>query len=398
MKRNHYIALGLLIVMLIGVFVSCEASDINPSNPFETDSSQPDESAVSDEASSKSNASVIQLIEISEDESEESSKETSKEVSHETSKETSAETSVDVSDPNKLPEPVYNGGTVTIPDTTGGEFVNIRAVTSSAKNTLEVFGDIDPDDPETAAAMQEIADMMKKYTKTTGFFGYSLDGKRAVAFNCENEFFSACTVKTGFILYCCLAIDQGMADKDTVMYYKEKYYHGGSGYIKNCEYGTSFTLERLIYLALNVSDNIAYEMLTAYFGHDGYNQMITDLGCERLTLGRSIWSYSMNAHDLAIIWRELYFYFQSNSYMANLYQKATYNTKYNYGSKALSWNYNHKSGDSQASHPVINDGSIIWADEPYVFTILNSSMGDHADETIVATLAKIVDEKLIRSK
>ena len=123
--------------------------------------------------------------------------------------------------------------------------------------------------------------------------------------------------------------------------------------------------------------------------------MMEDFGCERLKLGSSIWSYQMNAHDLAVLWRELYFYFQSDSYMANLYRKATFNTKYNYATKSIEYDYNHKSGDSQARNPVINAGALIWAEHPYVVAILDSAGGEHADDVAVATTVKIINDYII---
>ena len=405
-KRNHKRSgpvLGILIVvMLLAIggllLVACiRTAPPETSEPDESSLLPAEESRAEEVSVFKPSPSVIELIDpdaSSEDPpSEEPSDEpdVSKEVSTEVSKETPKD---ETSKNEKHEQPVFQGGTVIAPITPDSPYVDIRSVTTPERNKLVTAG-VDTEDPTVAEGIAKLEELYASYKKTTGFFAYSLDGKRAIAWNCENEFFSACTVKTGFILYCCLAIDQGLADKDTVMYYEAKYYHGGSGYIKNCEYGTSFTIERLIYLSLNVSDNIAYEMLTAFFGHDGYNQMMEDFGCERLKLGSSIWSYQMNAHDLAVLWRELYFYFQSDSYMANLYRKATFNTKYNYATKSIEYDYNHKSGDSQARNPVINDGAIIWAEHPYVVAILNSSMGEHADDVAVATTVKIINDYII---
>ena len=406
-RRTHVAPLLLFaaLILALGGILLAACMRANPSEPSAPDVSDPvsdplpagseqQESSEPEASKTVSSSDVIYLIdpdaEPSEDDVEvsEPAEEISKPAT-EVSKDTTSK------DPGTKPvQPIFEGGTVIAPITPDSGYVDIRSVTTPEKNKLVLVG-VDTEDPGVAEGIAQLEELYASYKKTTGFFAYSLDGKRAIAWNCENEFFSACTVKTGFILYCCLAIDQGLVDKDTVMYYEAKYYHGGSGYIKNVEYGTSFTIERLIYLSLNVSDNIAYEMLTAFFGHDGYNQMMEDFGCERLKLDKSIWSYRMNAHDLAILWRELYFYFQSDSYMANLYRKATFNTKYNYATKYIEYDYNHKSGDSQASHPVINDGTIIWAEHPYVVAILNSSMGERADDVAVASTVKIINDYII---
>ncbi len=404
-----YLVVGIVFLLAVILLVSCVTQ--SGSQPGE---SSPDQNPSRDEISevletskTKSNPSVIQLIDPSElskssddpSETSEGRKDESDEpdpvsVPAETSKTDPPKNETSNGQGGKPQQPTFQGGDVVTPITPTSEYIDIRTVTTNEKNKLVVLG-ADTEDPGVAEGIAKIEEIYASYKKTTGFFAYSLDGKRAIAWNCENEFFSACTVKTGFILYCCLAIDQGLVDKDTVMYYEQKYYHGGSGYIKNCEYGTSFTIERLIYLSLNVSDNIAYEMLTAFFGHEGYNKMMEDFGCERLKLDKSIWSYRMNAHDLAILWRELYFYFQTDSYMAGIYRKATLNTKYNYATKRIDYDYNHKSGDSQARNPVINDGTIIWAEHPYVVAILNSSMGTHEDDVAVAETVRIINDYII---
>lgn len=401
-KTARTIPVIIFAVLLLAIggllLVACmRTATTEPSVPEQSEVSNAPESRIPEESVVRPSPSVIELIDPDALSSDEPSDVPSDEpeVSEKQGDVSSGETPPDhTSKGDKPVQPTFQGGTVVVPVTPGSPYVDIRSVTTPERNKLVLAG-VDTEDPQIAEGIAKLDEIYASYKKTTGFFAYSLDGKRAVAWNCENEFFSACTVKTGFILYCCLAIDQGLADKDTVMYYESKYYHGGSGYIKNCEYGTSFTIERLIYLSLNVSDNIAYEMLTAFFGHEGYNQMMADFGCERLQLGSSIWSYKMNAHDLAVLWRELYFYFQSDSYMANLYRKATFNTKYNYATKSIDYDYNHKSGDSQARNPVINDGAIIWAEHPYVVAILNSSMGERADDVAVATTVKIINDYII---
>ncbi len=294
------------------------------------------------------------------------------------------------------PKPTCANPYVKAPKNEDDEYLPIRSIHNTQKNTVEVFGRPDVNDEAVAAALADINSWLGGYSKKISFCAYALDGTAAVAYNCEDTFFSACTIKTSFIFYCCLAIDQGLADRNTVMYYQECYYHKGSGDIRLTDYGTPYTLETLIYKALNISDNVAYEMLTAYFGHAGYNQFMKDIGIPNLTLGSGLWTRAMNPKDLCTVWRELYFYFESGSPMAQVYKKACTNTKFNYCALYLGVPYSHKSGDNFAPNEVYNDGALIWADRPYVVSFLTVSEGKAEDEKVVNTISKIIYEQLMK--
>ena len=201
------------------------------------------------------------------------------------------ESSEETSEVVSYPDPVFPGGELESPVNPEDDAkVQIYSLAQTETDSLLTYGDIDPEDPETAEALQTIQTLLDGYSKRVSFCAYALDGSRAITYNCEEKYFSACTVKAGFLLYCCLAIEQGLASKDEVMYYQEKYYHKGSGKIKYSPYGTPYTIEYLIQECLRISDNVAYEMLSAYFGHTGYNEMIDTLGLDRLRLGSSSWS------------------------------------------------------------------------------------------------------------
>jgi beta-lactamase class A len=280
--------------------------------------------------------------------------------------------------------------------------IPIRSITQNQENVLEFYGDVDMNDPEVAAAVQQINELLAGYDKPIAFCAYSLDGSRAIAYNCRENYFSACTIKAGYMLYCCLAIDQGIVDPDEIMIYEKKYEHGGSGKIKNSEYGTPYTIKELIRLSLRYSDNIAYKMLVHYFGKDGYNKMMNELGVSKLRLSSStsissVWNYNANARDLCIIWRELYFYFASETEMAKLFKTATTNTAYNYATKLIDEKYSHKSGDKFKPNPVYNDAAIVWKkDNPYVVATLNGSEGEEEDEYVVGTIVKLINDHIMK--
>lgn len=374
---------GLAVLLLFALSVAILAACEPVTEPVD------DSSAPESVSSASSGSSSVIFVESAapEDSSEEPSSEPSSEPSEDSSEE---------SEVTSWPDPVFPGGVTNTPVNPEGAPVSIRSLRQTENNVLLVYGEIDPEDEETAEVLEQMQAMIRSYDKKVSFCAYALDGSRAITYNCEEQYFSACTIKAGFLLYCCLAIEQGLASADEVMYYQEKYYHKGSGKIKDSAYGTPYTLGYLIQQALTISDNVAYEMLSAYFGHTGYNQMIDTLGLERLKLGSSIWSHRMTARDLAIIWRELYFYFQTETDMANLYYRSCTNTPFNYATVYLDEKYSHKSGDNFGANAVYNDGAIVWADRPYVIAILNNSEGEPQDIRLVGNLVKMINDSLMK--
>ena len=388
MFRKGLILFLLLFAFTVGILASFGACDSAPEPSADGSSTAGSTSSVSSVGPSEPSS----IVEESSVESvEDSSVEPSVEPSEDPSEDSTGESEV-----TSWPDPEFPGGSLETPVHPDSEPISIRSLRQTEDNVLLVYGDIDPTDEETAEVLEQIRGMIRAYDKRVSFCAYALDGSRAITYNCEEQYFSACTIKTGFLLYCCLAIEQGLTSVDEVMYYQEKYYHGGSGKIKDSAYGTPYTLGYLIQQALTISDNVAYEMLSAYFGHTGYNQMIETLELDRLKLGSSIWSHRMTARDLAIIWRELYFYFQTDTKMANLYYNACTNTPFNYATVYLKEKYSHKSGDNFGKNAVYNDGAIIWADRPYVIAILNNSEGEPQDEKLVGTIVKLINDSLMK--
>ncbi len=397
------ILIGIAALTAVCLLVSCDVSTDDPlSSPPANDLSSAEESVLEHSAESSSLAESSQDESIDESSVEESIDESSGTISDESlvsSEDTSSEESaIEESSEVSYPEPTFGGGEVKVPMTPEETSIPIRSLEQNEEDVLELFGDIDLDDPETADAIAQIQSLLDGYDKRISFFVYSLDGSRALTYNCEDEYFSACTIKAGYVLYCCLAIDQGLASKDEVMYYQEKYYHKGSGKIKNSEYGTPYTLAELIELSLSVSDNVAYKMLNAYFGVDGYNEMIETLGVERLKLNSwSVWNNNTTARDLAVIWRELYFYFQTETPMSKLYYRSCTNTPYNYATRYLDEKYSHKSGDRFPPDPVCNDAAIVWKDIPYVVAVLNSSEDEKEDQEVMCGIVKIINDVLMKN-
>ena len=255
----------------------------------------------------------------------------------------------------------------------------------AAGRDIKVFGDIDED-------LSEIETALDGYGQKISVLAYSLDGKKAIAYNTNQKYFSACTIKAGYVLSCCKQIDQGTYNADDVMTYESKHYHTGSGKIKNQPYGTKYSIKTLLHEALYISDNVAYEMLVDYFGHEYYNKMIKKLGCTGLEL-KGLWSHNVTVNDLGILWSEIATYLESDSTMSETLRKACTNSPYNYGSQfTTDVDYSHKSGDNFGDYAAYNDAGIMWGETPYVYVVLTNSEGGTTTKNVInKTMSKIFD-------
>lgn len=253
---------------------------------------------------------------------------------------------------------------------------------------LNVYGDIDSADQRVTI----LQDTLLNYNKNISLIAWRKDGSRALSYNTGQTYFSACTVKIGFILYCCKAIDNGYVDENTLLTYESKHYHSGSGKLKNYAYGTQFDIKTLINLCLSISDNVAYKMLADYFGIDEYNAMVEDLGCNSLKV-RTIWASNVKLKDYIVIWNEVYNYFNSDAKMAPVLKEACTNTPFNYGTETLEGvDYSHKSGDNFGTYAVYNDAGIVWEDNAYIYAVFTNSEGTSYDISTVNESMELVYE------
>lgn len=253
---------------------------------------------------------------------------------------------------------------------------------------LNVYGDIDATDERVI----KLQNTLLNYNKRISLVAWRKDGTKALSYNTNQTFFSACTIKIGFILQCCKVIDSGAVDENTLLTYEARHYHDGSGKIKKSEYGTQYSIKTLINLCLSISDNVAYKMLAEYFGTADYNAMVESLGCTSLKV-KTIWASNAKAKDYIVIWNEVYDYLNSGAKMAPVLKDACTNTPFNYGTETLvGVDYSHKSGDNFGASAVYNDAGIVWEDNAYIYAVFTNSEGTSYDINTVDTAMEYVYE------
>jgi beta-lactamase class A len=238
--------------------------------------------------------------------------------------------------------------------------------------------------------LDELETILDTYVPEISVVAISLNNNRAISYNTNEDYFSACTIKMGYVLNCCKIIEERNIDINTTMIYEEEHYHGGSGDIRYQPYGTEYTLKELITKCLHISDNVAYEMLLDYFGLSEYNQMVSELGCDSLYLD-GMWTTATQAKDLAIVWKEVDNYFNTGSEMSKVLKDACTNSPFNYGTLEIEEDYSHKSGDNTGTFAAYNDAGIVWdKNSPYIYVVLTDSEGTWQDATTVNSAMNLI--------
>lgn len=223
----------------------------------------------------------------------------------------------------------------------------------------------------------------------TGFYAIDIETQTSFGYNADRNFFSASTIKAGYALYCFKEIAKGNAEFTDLIKYTANHYIGGSGSTQHSIYGTLFTVKVLLYRMLYDSDNIAYYMLIDYFGLDGYNEMIQNLGCTNTITRANRWG-QLTAHELGLVWQEIYHFKDSCEEGEILWSYLTGNL-YNEIKTAVS-GYDtvaHKSGWNDDS---CHDAGIVMSDSPYIVVVMSDNKSVHS---YIRKIIRYIDDIMI---
>ncbi len=245
-------------------------------------------------------------------------------------------------------------------------------------------------DEKYSDAISRLEAVLDGYSREISVVAYSLDNRKSISYNAEAELFPACTVKAFYSLYCCLQMDKGNGSLDTEMTYEKKHYEPGTGDMQYSALGTVFDMKTIIHKSMSISDNVGYLMQVDYFGREGYNKWVSDLGCPSLQIKPTVWALRAKADEHAVMWRELYRYFTSDAAHSEFLYNTCTGTDGNFASSALGKaSYSHKQGFNRGDWNSMSDAGIVWKDgSPYIIVILTNSQG------ITSSAQKVMDEAI----
>lgn len=256
--------------------------------------------------------------------------------------------------------------------------------------TVTVSGELE--NQQYSSKIDELQNILNGHSYNISLAVYSVDGSKYLAYNTEAEIFGACTVKAAYTLYSCKQMESGIGSLQTELAYQEKHYEPGTGDMQYSPFGTVFTMQTALHKSMSISDNVGYLMSVDFFGRDGYNAYMRELGCDSLQIKPTVWSLRTKADDLVKIWCEIYNYFATDTEYAHFLKSSCTNTAGNYATEALSGiDYSHKQGhNSTGDWLSFSDAGIVWkGDTPYIIAILTDAPGPNSYSK--AEFAKIID-------
>lgn len=268
--------------------------------------------------------------------------------------------------------------------------------TVNVSKTVTVTGELQ--NAEYSGKIAELQNILNGYSRNISLSVYSVDGSKALYYNTEAEIFGACTVKAAYTLYACKQMEGGNGNLSVPITYEQKHYEPGTGDMQYSPFGTVFTMETALQKSMSISDNVGYLMAVDYFGRDGYNSFISEMGCDSLQIKPTVWSLRTKSQDLVKLWCEIYNYFETDTeYSRFLYNSCT-NTAGNYATAALGGvDYSHKQGhNSTGDWLSLSDAGIVWKGEtPYIIAILTDAPGPSSyDAGVFAQITQIVHNNL----
>ena len=242
---------------------------------------------------------------------------------------------------------------------------------------------------EKTAELQQI---LNSHKYNISLSVYAVDGSKGLDYNTETGIFGACTVKAAYTLYACKQMESGNGNLQTQMTYEQKHYEPGTGDMQYSPFGTVFLMETALHKSMSISDNVGYLMSVDYFGRDGYNTYMRELGCDSLQIKPTVWSLRTKADDLVKIWCEIYNYFGTDTEYARFLKNSCTNTAGNYATESLQGvEYSHKQGhNSTGDWLSFSDAGIVWkGDTPYIIAIITDAPGPNSYSR--GEFAKIID-------
>lgn len=195
-----------------------------------------------------------------------------------------------------------------------------------------------------------------------------------IAYNENQTYFTASTVKAPVEVYLYEQAELGNIDLDANVTYTSNFYLEGSGSIQYMPVGTQFKLRDLVSMALIESDNIAYQMTAAQVDYNSIKSFWKEKGANNFWTS-GYWG-STSAHDGVIYMKELYNYSLNNTDLSNellnyLYQSVFRSIK----AKNDDIKVAHKSG---WHFETLHDTALIFDEYPYAVAIMtNMAYGDY---------------------
>ncbi len=238
----------------------------------------------------------------------------------------------------------------------------------------------------TAGIKNQLTEYLKSCKGKYGIYYYNLETMEEFGINQNVEFTAASTVKVPLNLYLCEKILAEQIDPQAKVTYKKADYEEGTGIIQYEEFGKSYTIQELSRLSIVNSDNVATNMLIRYLGLSALKQYMRQVGGVVVDEEKNISS----PEDMGLYMKKVYELYQSGSEPGSTLMNNLMTTEFKDRIPALlpkTVKVAHKIGTQLA---VVNDVGIVFAEKPYIISIMSTDVAEDEAVNVVANISKKV--------
>ena len=230
----------------------------------------------------------------------------------------------------------------------------------------------------------ELEEYIKGFKGQYGIYYMQIEDGGAFGINDTDEYIAASTVKIPLNLYLYNKIKDGSVDPKSVMTYLEKDYEGGTGNIQYRKVGSSYTVKELAKLSIEVSDNIAANMLLRLLGRKNLKDYMRSLGGIVVDDARNV----SCPRDMALYMKKIYEFCEENKELGSELIGYFKNTVFNDRIPKLlpaGVEIAHKIGNQVGA---LHDVGIVFIDEPYIISIMSKNVNETEAYDAIANMSK----------
>jgi beta-lactamase class A len=233
----------------------------------------------------------------------------------------------------------------------------------------------------------DIESYIKSFKGKYGIYYINLVDDSEFGVNDKDEYIAASTVKIPINLYLYNKIKDGSVDADGVMPYLEEDYEGGTGKLQFDEIGKKYTVRELSKLSIEISDNVATNILLRLLGRYNIKEYMRRLGGIVISDERNI----SCPRDMALYMKQVYYFYKSSGDLGEELMGYFQNTVFKDripGQLPKSIKIAHKIGNQTDAY---HDVGIVFAKKPYVIAIMSENIKEREEAfNVIANISKKV--------
>ena len=252
---------------------------------------------------------------------------------------------------------------------TGG---NIQTINSNAQGIDILKGNLD----------NYIKNLNGKY----GIYFYNLTNGDEFGINDEEVFTAASTIKIPLNLYLYTKIKSGSVNPEETLTYLQEDYEEGTGEIQNENFGKTYSVKELSRLSIVSSDNVAANMLFRFLDKSSVKDYMREVGGTVVDNNQNI----SCPKDMGLYMKLVYEFYMNEGSLGKELMDNFLNTEFNDRIPVMlpqTVKVAHKIGTEIG---VVNDVGIVFADTPYIISVMSKDVDENESQGVIANISKKV--------